>query len=142
MYEYQESVQEMFQIDSWRCMVENNAVVSEMTRPLVPCTFCSTLNSISVEYAISLNDFRTKYAYSSVPVLIKNATHNWSAMDIFSYQYLKDLYTDTEGALKSVDEECQFFHYNTDFENLTEVFNMSDARANFAEGEKPWYIGW
>lgn len=139
---FQDSIQEMFEIDTWRCIVENNAVISEMTRPIIACNFCSTLKSVSIEYAISLQNFSTKYAYTSVPVLIKNATYNWSAMEIFSYQYLKNLYTDIEGALSSVDEECQFFHYNTDFENLTEVFSMSDARANFTEGEKPWYIGW
>ncbi|XP_045211642.2 uncharacterized protein LOC123563114 isoform X1 [Mercenaria mercenaria] len=141
-YYCQGTLMEMTGIDSWQCIIENNVVVSELSRPLATCDFCNTLDSVPIEYSISSQDFRRKYSYTSVPVLIKNATLGWSAMTVFSYNYLKDLYTETEGALASVDEECQFFHYNTDFNNLTEVFNMSDARANFTDGEKSWYIGW
>lgn len=141
-YYYMDSVTELVEIDSWRCIMDNNAFVSELTRPLAKCNFCNFLGSVPVEYLISADDFRLKFAYSSVPVLIKNATKKWSAMTNFSFQYFKTLYTETDGALASVDEECQFFRYNTDFDNLTEVFNMSYERANFTDGEKSWYIGW
>lgn len=142
LYYYMDSVTELVEIESWRCIMDNNAFVSELTRPLAKCNFCNFLGSVPTEYLISADDFRRKFAYSSVPVLIKNATKKWSAMKTFSFQYFKTLYTDTDGALASVDEECQFFRYNTDFDNLTEVFNMSLERANFTDGEKSWYIGW
>lgn len=137
-----DSITAFVDIQSWQCIVDNNALVSELTRPLVSCDFCSFLDSVPTEFLVSAEDFRGKYAYTSVPVLIKNATGNWTAMSNFSFQFFKILYTETEGALASVDEECQFFRYNTDFDNLTQVFNMSDARANLTEGEKTWYIGW
>lgn len=142
VYNYKEPLNEFFRIDSWLCLIENNGIVSELAKPLIQCDFCRTLEYVPIEDVISVEDFRRKYAYDSVPVLIKGATLNWSAMSDFSYEFLKELYTETEGALMSVEEECQFFQYNTEFNSLSEVFNMSDARANLSEGYTSWYIGW
>ncbi|XP_045211643.2 uncharacterized protein LOC123563114 isoform X2 [Mercenaria mercenaria] len=141
-YYFKDAINETFEIESIRCLIENNELTIEMARPLIKCDICRNLDSVPVEYGISAQEFKQKYAYSTVPVLIKEATSNWSAMSKFSYKFFKDLYTEKEGALDSVDEQCQFFPYKTDFSTLNDVFNMSDARANFSEGEAPWYIGW
>ncbi|XP_060565091.1 uncharacterized protein LOC132724274 [Ruditapes philippinarum] len=125
-----------------KCIIDHSLYASEMARPLVQCGMCKNLDSIPVEHAISAEDFNRKYAYSYVPVLIKDATSTWSAMSTFSYQYFKDLYQGTRDSLKTVEEDCLFFPYKTDFDTLSDVFNMSDKRANFEEGEDPWYIGW
>lgn len=37
-------------------------------------------------------NFMQNYAYTGVPVLIKNGTGNWTALRIFGYKYFKTLY--------------------------------------------------
>lgn len=125
-----------------RCLVENNGFLIEVARPPVSCSMCKDLKSVPIEYNISTEEFVAKYAYSSIPVLIKDATSSWSAMTKFNFHYFKNLYTKVKGAFEVIEEECQFFPYSTEFQTLKDVFNMSDARANFTPGEKPWYIGW
>ncbi|KAL4240206.1 hypothetical protein ACF0H5_001000 [Mactra antiquata] len=141
-YYYREEVAEYFEIYTSRCFIENNQITMEMGRPLAQCDFCIGLKSVPVEHNISNDDFVKKYAYGSIPVLIKDATSNWTAMSSFSFDFFKDLYVNTDDALSIQDAECQFFPYNTDFIVLGDVFNMTDARANFSEGEKGWYVGW
>ena len=124
------------------CLVDNNGVIIEVARPPVKCEFCRNLTHVPIEHNISREEFLRKYAYTSVPVLVKNATTNWLAMSTFSFQHFKGLYEDTEDGLQTLDQECQFFPYKTEFNAMSDVFNMSEDRANFVEGEKPWYIGW
>ncbi|XP_077980612.1 bifunctional arginine demethylase and lysyl-hydroxylase JMJD6-A-like [Glandiceps talaboti] len=124
------------------CLVDTNFVVMEMTRPLVKCDMCMALDTAPVVENLSREEFMEKYAYSGVPVLVTGATVNWTAMDTFSFGFFKELYTGTDGALQNVEDECQFFPYNTEFVTLAEAFNMSDDRARFKENEKTWYIGW
>lgn len=125
-----------------KCLVLSNEYSAELSRPLVQCDMCRNLDSVPVEHSISAEDFKRKYAYTSVPVLIKDATRGWSAMQLFDFKFFRKLYIMTDGALESVEEECQFFPYKTEFQTLSEVFLMPEERANFTEGEKPWYIGW
>ena len=129
-------------MESSNCLIYNSGAFLEVFRPLMNCAMCRYLRQVPIERSISVEEFRKKYAYTGVPVLIKDATNDWSAMSTFSFHYFKELYEETEGALESVQEECQFFPYKTEFDTLADVFNMSDDRANFKEGEKPWYIGW
>ena len=124
------------------CAVSNNGFFIEIARPLTHCEMCRDLKAVPIEDNLTTEKFIEKYAYSAVPVLVKNATQNWTAMSTFSFHFFKELYGQTDGALKSVEEECQFFPYKTEFETLEEALNITDARANFTEGEKPWYIGW
>lgn len=142
VYYFRENLADSFEIYTSRCAIESNQFSIEVARPLVDCGTCLNLKSVPVEHNISAVDFLRNYAYTSVPVLIKDATFNWTAMNKFSYQFFKDLYLKTEGSLETQDNECQFFPYNTEFDTLGDVFNMTDSRANFTEGEKPWYIGW
>lgn len=82
------------------------------------------------------------YAYSSAPIIIKNAVSHWPAVTLLNYSYLKDLYLRTPGALESVAEDCQFLHFKSNFMDLRQVFEMSEERAQMQPGEQPWYIGW
>ncbi|KAK3579474.1 hypothetical protein CHS0354_028283 [Potamilus streckersoni] len=126
----------------WRCVIDNNGFVVEIARPPLNCDVCRDLYTFPVEKEISQERFLDKYAYTSVPVLIKDATKNWTAMSTFSYDFFKELYSNTNGSLKLVEEECQFFPYKTEFDTLADVFNISVARARFEPGERNWYIGW
>ncbi|XP_063443827.1 uncharacterized protein LOC134724622 [Mytilus trossulus] len=125
-----------------RCAVDNSGMFIEVARPLTNCEMCRNLHQVPNEYEISVEDFSKKYAYTAVPVLIKDATKNWTAMNTFSYDFLKELYVNTTDAFEVTEEECQFFPYKTDFETLEDAFNMTDDRAHFKEGEKTWYFGW
>lgn len=69
--------------------------------------------------------------------MVTDAAANWTAMEIFSFAFLKDLYQDRHDV-----EDCQFFPYKTEFKSLRDVFNMSTSRALMKAGSKPWYVGW
>lgn len=140
------------------CLVENNFVIGEISRPLFDCDVCRDLREAPIAIGISKAEFRDKYAYSSVPVLIKEATRDWTALDTFSFQYFKKIYRDAderraeerkEGNQQtadteegSADNECQFFGYKTEFTGLKEALNMAKERSEYLPGEEPWYFGW
>jgi len=67
---------------------------------------------------------------------------NWTATDVFSFDFFKNIYPDDSPALDSFDSDCQFFPYKTKFKNLREVLNMSPERARLENGSHFWYIGW
>ena len=94
------------------------------------------------EHNISAERFYELYSFTGRPVLVKGALRNWTAVDTFSFHYFQEIYFNTSGALETIDEECQFFPYQTDFFTLEDALSMSDARAAFEEGEPNWYIGW
>lgn len=79
------------------------------------------------------------YAYSSQPIIIKNAVAHWKAKQLLNFEYLKDLYERIPGAM---DENCPFLHFRSDFKTLHDVFAMPSARSNLSIGQTPWYVGW
>lgn len=121
-----------------RCFLPNNYLVWEATRPISDCRFCSSVRGPLILQNLTREEF-APFAYSSQPIIIKNAVAHWPAAKSLNFSYLKDLYERTPGAL---DEDCQFLHFRSDFKSLKEVFLMSDQRANFAGGNQPWYVGW
>lgn len=124
-----------------RCIVPNNYFVWEATRPISNCQFCLNVSRPIILPNITREQFAA-YAYSSKPIIIKNAVKHWAAIKHFNFNYLKELYDSTEGAYESVEEDCQFLHFHSDFTTLRDVFSMSESRAKFLEGEKSWYVGW
>ena len=124
------------------CLVENNIFSMEITRPRFDCSACAGLKEFPVVKDLSKDEFLEKYAYTTVPVLIKDATRNWTAMETFSFEYFQKIYTQNRETLLSVEEECQFFAYNTEFDTLEQVLAMPRSRASYKDGEKPWYVGW
>ncbi|XP_018795000.1 PREDICTED: uncharacterized protein LOC108972721 isoform X2 [Bactrocera latifrons] len=79
------------------------------------------------------------YAYSSQPIIIKNAVAHWKAKQLLNFDYLKDLYERIPGAM---DEKCQFLNFRSDFKSLQDVFAMPIVRSNLSIGQTPWYVGW
>ena len=124
------------------CLIDNNLIVSELTRPVFNCELCRDLTQIEHVTNISREEFLRKYAYTTVPVVITGATADWKALDTFSFQYFKKLYSSKEVGVKEIDESCQFFNWGYPFDSLSDVFNMTDAQANLEPGEDSWYIGW
>ncbi|KAK2165052.1 hypothetical protein LSH36_55g00018 [Paralvinella palmiformis] len=157
------------------CLVDTNVFVMELSRPIFDCAICRNVREVPAVTELTKEQFLERYAYTDIPVLVKNATANWTAMSTFSFQYFRDLYLEAaerqrndirvynemktkqadgdEADLQLIDEAviedqegaglaCQFFPYKTEFDNLLEAFNMSEDRAAYKDGEKPWYFGW
>lgn len=124
-----------------RCLLPNNYLVWEFTRPVSNCDYCRGVDAPLILPNLTREEFRA-YSYSSRPMIIKNATHDWPARHEFTLQFFRDLYERTDGAYESVEEECQFLHFKSDFANLREVFAMSERRALHRDGENAWYVGW
>uniref|UniRef100_A0A4P6D9D4 Cupin-like domain-containing protein n=4 Tax=Rhodnius TaxID=13248 RepID=A0A4P6D9D4_RHOPR len=124
-----------------KCVVPNNYLVWEATRPLADCSICSNLSSVIVLPNVTREEFK-KYAYSYQPIIVKGAALHWPARKSFNYYFFKEIFNRIEGAHESVEEECQFLKFKTDFASLREVFKMPPGRVKNSKGYKPWYIGW
>ena len=127
-----------------RCIIANNLVLQELARPAVSCDVCKDMFQVPTVNGdtFTREEFLKDYAYNGIPLLVKGGANNWTALQVFSYNYLKDLFVNTEGALEAVEFDCQFFPYKTKFLTLAEVFAMSEARSRIDEGEEQWYVGW
>jgi hypothetical protein len=124
------------------CLVPTNEYFMEATRPQFDCNVCNDIKSFPIVNNITEDEFIHKYAYTAVPLLVRNAVQQWSALKIFSFDYFKEIYTTDEDVILKVESDCQFFPYSTEFQTLGEVFRMSKARSLHRPEEKPWYIGW
>lgn len=124
-----------------RCIIPNNYFIWEATRPVSDCSYCLEVESPIILYNVSRKQFES-YAYSSKPIVIKGAVFEWSAFKQFNFTFFKNLYDRTDGAYKSVDDECQFLHFKSDFISLRDVFSMDMARINNEPGTNSWYVGW
>lgn len=124
-----------------RCVLPNNYFIWEATRPISDCKFCLNISQPILLPNITKELF-LPYSYDSKPIVIKGAFLHWPAMHIFSLEYFQELYNKTEGSIKSVDEECQFLHFKSDFISLRDVLLMSKERSINDPGEKSWYVGW
>ncbi|CAG2164130.1 unnamed protein product [Oppiella nova] len=65
------------------------------------------------------------YAYSGVPVVITDAMVNWTATEVFSFEYFKNIYPNESPALDNYDRNCQFFPYKTQFKRLREIIRSN-----------------
>ncbi|KAK7507455.1 hypothetical protein BaRGS_00001390 [Batillaria attramentaria] len=98
------------------CLVGFGIFTEEIVRPLVDCEMCRKLNAVAIERNLSQETFAEKYAYSGIPVLVKEGIVNWSAISLPT---------------------------TTEFTTLIDALNgISDERASCQPGEKPWYFGW
>lgn len=136
---YFNTIIKMFQ--ETRCLLPNNYLVWEFTRSISNCDYCRDVEAPLILPNLTREEFRP-YAYSSRPMIVKDAIRDWPARDAYTLEFFRDLYEQVEGAYESVEEECQFLRFKSDFANLREVFAMSEARALHREGEDPWYVGW
>lgn len=124
-----------------RCLLPNNYVVWEATRPITDCQMCQDVDDVLVLHNITREGFQ-QYAYSPRPMIAKGAALHWPAMQTFTFDYFKALYNTIDGAYESVEDECQLLTFKTEFTSLSEVFAMSESRQRLDDGEKPWYVGW
>uniref|UniRef100_T1JIM1 Cupin-like domain-containing protein n=1 Tax=Strigamia maritima TaxID=126957 RepID=T1JIM1_STRMM len=124
------------------CTINMPVSIQNMFRPPVDCSMCRDVYQVDRVSAISVADFKKRYAYTGHPVVITDSTSNWTALKHFNFPFFKSLYSDDSPTLESIRQGCQFFPYDTEFKSLGEVFNMNAERALLKDKSKPWYIGW
>ena len=75
------------------CALPIPEFLNSITRPISDCSMCIGLKEIKSVDFISKEEFLNKYAYTAVPLVVKYAAKNWSATNVFSFQFLKNLYS-------------------------------------------------
>ncbi|XP_055551082.1 uncharacterized protein LOC129733321 [Wyeomyia smithii] len=122
------------------CILGMPNQLQKALRPPESCNFCQDVRNVPRIANVDPDEFEQKYAYSGGPVIVTDATANWTATEFFDYWFFKDIYQ-TYGKRKGA-ARCQFFPYQTEFRNIFEALNLSEARVSYAPGQKPWYFGW
>ena len=89
---------------------------------------------------LSREDFVRNHAYSAKPIVVEGAALGWSAMDVFSYEYFKDLYLRIPGSLDDDNIKGQFFSYSSNIMDLKDLFRQPTKHAEMKT--ERWYIGW
>jgi hypothetical protein len=80
-------------ITTEECVLYSPDLTSAVARPVEDCSMCAQpLTHIDRISNISKADFLTHYAYTGVPVIITDAINEWSALSLFTFAFLKDLY--------------------------------------------------
>ena len=74
------------------CALEQPDVFNALLRPIDDCDMCLGLERIEHLEHITQKKFIKKYAYTSVPVVIRNALTNWTALNVLSFDFLKEVY--------------------------------------------------
>ena len=116
-----------------QCLVSNNYIIMEVTRPLSNCSMCSNVKQALILDNPSKEQFQ-KYAYSGQPLLIRGALENWTALNQFNLTFFRNLYSQIE---KDEESECQFLPFKTRYNRLQEIL-FSDTLMS----DKSWYVGW
>ena len=129
-------------LEKEQCLVDVHDKLLDIVRPPVDCVICRGITTVDIVSNLSPEEFEQKYAYTGRPVVVTDATKDWSAMKEFSFEFFKGIYGEDSPVFVNSEQQCQFFPYKTSFRNLAEVFNMSEERAHMKQGAKPWYIGW
>uniref|UniRef100_UPI00398E3CFB bifunctional arginine demethylase and lysyl-hydroxylase JMJD6-like isoform X2 n=1 Tax=Pristiophorus japonicus TaxID=55135 RepID=UPI00398E3CFB len=127
--------------DNEPCVVGLPDFPSPFRRPL-DCRVCSNITAVDRRSNLSHEEFLRAYAYSMQPVVVEDGQRNWSAREVFSFEFFTQIYGSGSSALDNSGSECQFFPYDTEFVNLGDVFGMGVGRASMHSNTKPWYIGW
>ncbi|XP_017105256.2 uncharacterized protein [Drosophila bipectinata] len=109
-------------------------------RPPESCDFCAKIKNVPRLQNLSPQEFERKYAYNAAPVIVSDATQNWTAVRLFNYGYFHDVYA--KAKQKNQIRDCQFLPYKTGFQDIYEALDMPQGRVNLKPGEKPWYFGW
>ena len=126
---------------SEECLVAVDSLLITLFRPPVNCRICCGLTQVDHVSRLSHEQFEERYAYSGRPVIVTDAMSNWSALQTFNFEFFRGIYSHDSPTLVA-SEDCQFFPYESGFRNLSDVFLMTNERANLHSGSEPWYIGW
>ncbi|XP_058063002.1 uncharacterized protein LOC131212931 [Anopheles bellator] len=123
-----------------QCIVRMPDQLQKAFRPPESCSFCQAVNSVPRLANVSPGEFAERYAYRGGPIIVTDATTNWTAPERFDYAFFRQLYA-TYGTGPRA-ERCQFFPYQTGFRDIHEALGLPEARVRYEPGTEPWYFGW
>ncbi|XP_041780351.1 uncharacterized protein LOC121597995 [Anopheles merus] len=123
------------------CILTMPAQLQKAFRPPESCGFCRTVHGTVPRLSnVSPAEFARDYAYRGGPVIVTDATVNWTAVESFDFWFFKRVY-ETHGSGPRA-ERCQFFPYQTGFRDIREAFSLPESRVRYDPGTEPWYFGW
>lgn len=94
-------------LNDGKCLISMPDSLSHAFRPPEDCGFCRNITRVDRISNTSPDEFEQKYAYNAKPVIVTDATVNWTALDVFDFWYFKDVY---ESSLADGEQlNCQFF---------------------------------
>lgn len=96
-----------------KCLISLPDSFSHAFRPPEDCNFCRNVTQVDRISNISPHEFEENYAYNAKPVLVTDATLNWTALDVFDFWYFKDVYESPRSDGEQMN--CQFFPVKTFF---------------------------
>lgn len=129
-------------IHSANCLISMPNALSHAFRKPESCDFCRNISEIVRIDNIPPDEFERQFAYTARPVIITDATINWTASQVFDFWYFQHLYRTAEASGDTTATNCQFFPYKTTFKSLREALSMPNERVNYASDTEPWYFGW
>ena len=109
---------------------------------------CSTCADIDKIEELSFEEmtadlYKQRYSDSNRPVIIRNVSSDWPAINTLDYHWLRDQYTASDDILDEEGSNCFFKCYKTDeFKTLRDVFQLSPERLKTESESRPWYVGW
>jgi len=129
-----------------KCIIGDETFAGGYCRAPKTCT-CNDVDHIDiVEYFEMTEDrYEEKYAQTNRPVIIRNVSSEWAAMDTVDFGWLRDRYLASEDILKYEAPNCFFKCYKTnEFKSLSDLFRISPDRVTggVGPGARPWYVGW
>lgn len=93
-----------------KCLISLPDSLSHAFRPPEDCSFCRNVTQADRISNISPREFEANYAYNAKPVVVTDATRDWTALDVFDFWYFKDVYDSSRS--DSERTNCQFFPVN------------------------------
>lgn len=122
------------------CLMTTGPLGEITMLPRTDCGFCKGIVDAPRVSNLSQEQFVKDFIHKNVPIVVTDAMANWTARDLFSYEYFRGLYKDNPHSLEADIDEGQFFQYSSDLHHLEDVFHLPEERMAL-EGKK-WYIGW
>lgn len=119
------------------CTIDMPQQLVRVFRPPEDCSMCRGLRRIDRVSNLSPIGFQETYSDYGRPVVVTDATRNWTAQHVFSFRFLKSLYQDQ--LLEHNTQGCQLHSTDSAFSSLGDIFNDSHTQKRNA---RPWHIGW
>ena len=123
------------------CAFPAPVLLAEMIHPLVNCSNCLDINEAPRLGDLTRKEFALNHAHNLRPVVVVGGALHWPAMQVFSYDYLRSLYSRLyPEAITDMTSKGQFFSYSSNIHNLKDLFELTGESA--ATAADRWYVGW
>ena len=124
------------------CLISQPAL-PEFAVAISDCDVCRNMNGSLEIKNISTLEFMRKHAFSSRPLLMKGAALDWPAVELFTFEYFRQLYTQNPESLEKDVNEGQFFAYSSGIKDIGELIEvLGENPATTHRAKRKWYIGW